>query len=270
MASLPFAPGFISIFENASRSEEFRSVASVICGIIMCKIVYNITGTISLVCFKGYGNLSNAKKVEWNNRGFSTFHAIVVAFASLYLLLVSDLFDEDYNDELIVNRTSAVSETILGISIGYFLTDLAMIIWQYPALGGLEYVLHHGLSMFSIFLALISGQAQIYILMVLFSECTTPFVNLRWYLDVSGQKNSTLYTFNGIALFLGWLIARVFLFIYLFIHMAIHFDQVKQVFPLGFYSLLMVPPVLSAMNAFWFWKIAKGLIKTLSKARHSR
>lgn len=32
----------------------------------------------------------------------------------------------------------------------------------------------------------------------------------------------------------------------------------------------MVPPVLAMMNAFWFWKIAKGLIKTLSKARHSQ
>jgi len=26
------------------------------------------------------------------------------------------------------------------ISIGYFLTDLAMILWNFPALGGLEYV----------------------------------------------------------------------------------------------------------------------------------
>lgn len=42
-------------------------------------------------------------------------------------------------------------------------------------------VLHHGLSMYSIFLSLISGKAHIYILMVLFSEATTPFVNFRWY-----------------------------------------------------------------------------------------
>ncbi|KAI9185909.1 hypothetical protein LWI28_011819 [Acer negundo] len=55
----------------------------------------------------------NLKVVE----GFSTFHAIVVAFASLYLLLLSDLFKEDYHDELIINRTSAVSETIFGICL---------------------------------------------------------------------------------------------------------------------------------------------------------
>ncbi|GMP90036.1 hypothetical protein CsSME_00041352 [Camellia sinensis var. sinensis] len=94
----------------------------------------------------------------------------------------------------------------IQISIGYFLSDLAMILWNYPALGGMVYVLHHGLSMFSIFLSLVHGQGQFYILMVLFTESTTPFVNLRWYLDVAGQKNSKLYVCNGVALFFGWLV----------------------------------------------------------------
>jgi hypothetical protein len=87
-------------------------------------------------------------------------------------------------------------------------------------------------------------------------------------LDVARQKNSNLYVCNGIALFLGWLVARILLFIFFFAHMFIHFDQVKKIFPLGFYDLLVVPPVLAIMNVFWFWKIARGLIKTVSKARH--
>ncbi|KAG6415524.1 hypothetical protein SASPL_122936 [Salvia splendens] len=160
-----------------------------------------------------------------------------------------------------------------------------MILYQYPALGGVEYLIHHGLSLFAITQSLFSGQAQIYILMVLFTESTTPFVNLRWYLDVAGQKNSKLYIYNGVALFLGWLVARIFLFVFYFYHMYVHFDQVskhltfntavrslvvKLVYPLGFYSLLTVPPVLAAMNLFWFWKIARGMVRTLSKARHSQ
>ncbi|GAY62801.1 hypothetical protein CUMW_220680 [Citrus unshiu] len=194
-----------SMADNVSPSKQFYWLVSVFSGIIMCTIVYKLTGIISVLCFKGYRKLSNEKKLEWNNRGFSTFHAFIASTASLYLLLLSDLFSEDYHDELIINRTSSLSETVLGISIGYFLSDLAMILWLYPALGGLEYVLHHGLSMFSIFLALVSGKAQIYILMVLFTEITTPFVNLRWYLDVAGLKSSNIYICNGVALFLGWL-----------------------------------------------------------------
>ncbi|XVE89464.1 hypothetical protein DITRI_Ditri19aG0203500 [Diplodiscus trichospermus] len=271
MVDLPsFPPAFTSIIGKLSSTKEFHWLASCSFGIITCKLVYKITGFISPFCFKGYRRLSNKEKVEWNNRGFSTFHAVISSLASLYLLLFSDLFYDDSSDELIINRTSFISNAILGFSIGYFLSDLAMIIWHYPALGGLEYVLHHGLSMFSIFLSLISRQGQIYILMVLFSESTTPFVNLRWYLDVAGQKSSTIYVYNGIALFFGWLIARIFLFIYFFAHMLNHFDQVKKIFPLGFYSLLIVPPLLALMNVVWFWKILKGLIKTVSKASHTQ
>ncbi|XP_034687039.1 TLC domain-containing protein 4-B isoform X2 [Vitis riparia] len=225
MVGLPFHPAFMGL---VSSSKEFHWMTSVFFGMIFCKIVYELTGLLSNLCFKGYTKLSNTEKVEWNNRGFSTFHAIIVAVASLYLLLVSDLFDEDSHDELIINRASTLSDTILGISIGYFLSDLAMILWNFPALGGLEYALG-----------------------CCWSEEFKP-IHLQWHRTVL------------------WVVARILLFIFFFYHMIIHFDEVKKIFPLGFYSLLIVPPVLAMMNAFWFWKIAKGLIKTLSKARHSQ
>lgn len=236
----------------------------------MCKIVYDLMGAICPFLYKGYTRLDDKTRVEWKNRGFSTFHAVVVAAASLYLLVGSDLFYDSSQAELLIKRTSFFSDTILGVSTGYFLADLAMICYYFPALGGFEYILHHGLSLLSIVQSLVSGQAQIYILMVLFSEITTPFVNLRWYLDVANLKNSKLYLFNGVALFFGWLVARVILFIYFFYHMFIHFDQVKKVYPIGFYTLLTVPPVLTMMNLLWFTKIAKGMVKTLAKALHSR
>ncbi|XP_073023954.1 uncharacterized protein [Primulina eburnea] len=261
--------GLIGNTGHATPTKQLRWLSSVFVGILMCKIVYELTGVVSSLFIKGYPKLDSKEKLEWNNRGFSTFHAIVVAAGSLYLLVVSDLF-VDTQDELMISRTSNLSDTIMGVSIGYFLSDFAMIVFHFPTLGGMEYVVHHGLSMYSIIQSLLSGQAQIYILMVLFTESTTPFVNLRWYLDVAGLKNSKLYTYNGVSLFFGWLVARIILFVYFFYHMFMHFDQVKKVFPVGFYSLLVVPSVLAMMNLFWFWKIARGLIKTLNKARHSR
>ncbi|XP_028800501.1 transmembrane protein 56-like [Neltuma alba] len=242
---------------------------AVVAGILLCILVYGLTAWASSLLFKGYGKLSSAKRMEWNNRGISTVHALFVAFSSFYLLIMLDMFHEDSYDELIVNRSSDLSDTVLGISVGYFLTDLAMILWEFPVLGGLEYVLHHGLSLFSIILSLLSGRGQIYVLMVLLSESTTPFVNLRWYLDVAGLKNSKLYIGNGVALFLSWLIARILLFIFFFAHMWIHFDEIRGIYALGFYSLIGVPPVLAMMNVVWFWKIAKGLFRTISKANYS-
>ncbi|KAK8468664.1 hypothetical protein PHAVU_006G082800 [Phaseolus vulgaris] len=261
--------GLVSSYDIATPTKEIQWLGSVFTGVFFCVVVYRLTAILSSVLFTGYGKLSSAEKIEWNNRGFSTVHALFVSFASFYLVMLSDFFNEDSQEELVINRSFTFSNSVLGISIGYFLADLAMILWHFPALGGLEYVLHHGLSMFSIIQSLLSGQGQIYILMILFSESTTPFVNLRWHLDIAGLKSSKLYVWNGAALFFGWLIARIFLFIFFFIHLWTHFDEVKEIFPLGFYSLLVVPPVLTMMNLFWFWKIAKGLVRNLSKAKHS-
>ncbi|KAJ1285948.1 hypothetical protein BS78_03G316200 [Paspalum vaginatum] len=254
---------------NSGPQERILWPASVLAGIVMCGAVYEITRKVSSRCFKCYNMLSNKQKVEWNNRSFSTFHALFAAAVSFYLVMISDLFNEDVHNGIIIDRKSWLSDSMFGVSIGYFLIDLAMILWHFPYLGGKEYLLHHGLSMYAIGLALLSGKAHMYILMVLFTEVTTPFVNLRWYLDVAGQKTSNLYLYNGVALFVGWLAARIILFIYLFTHMYFRFDQAKSIFTLGFYSLLAVPSTVAVMNVFWFWKILKGMVKTLSRRKHS-
>nr|XP_043637580.1 TLC domain-containing protein 4-like [Erigeron canadensis] len=257
------------IDDYASLSIGRRWLISAFAGIIMCKLSYEYTGLITPLFFKGFTKLKEDHKLEWKNRGFSTVHALFVAFASLYFLLFSDLFDESTHDELIINRRSILSENILGMSSGYFLTDMAMIIWTYPTLGGLEYVLHHGLSMFAIMQSIISGESEFYIFLVLLTESTTPFVNLRWYYDVAGMKSSKLYLWNGIAMFFGWLVARVILFGFFFYHMYNHIDQVRQVHTATFYGLHIIPPVLAIMNLFWFYKIAKGMVRTLKKKTHT-
>lgn len=269
MWNLGMRLGLINIAGHATPVLKLHWLCSVFGGILICKIIYDLTASISAYYFNGYNKLKDIEKVEWNSRGFSTFHALFVAAGSLYLLFVSDLL-VNVQDELMINRSSFLSDNVLGVSVGYFLSDLALIFYHYPALGGMEYVVHHVFSMFSIILSLWSGQAQIYVLMLLFTECTTPFVNLRWYLDTAGFKKFKIYIYNGIALFFGWLVARILLFVYCFYHMFVHFDQAKQVFPWGFYSLMTVPPVLSAMNLVWFWKITNGMVKTLRKAGHSK
>ncbi|CAI9288235.1 unnamed protein product [Lactuca saligna] len=268
-SSMEARTGFSIIAEHATPSNQILWLSSIFGGFVMCKFAYELTGIISPLMFKGFIKLENSKKLEWKNRGFSTFHAIFAAIGALYFLVFSDLFDENTQNQqvLLINRSSASLDTLLAMSIGYFLSDLAMIIWTYPTLGGFEYILHHGLSMLAMGQALLSGQVQFYILIVLFTEITTPFVNLRWYLDIAGKKNSTLYVLNGVAMFAGWLVARVILFVYFFYHMFTHFDQVNQVYPMGYYSLLTIPPALAAMNLIWFRKIAKGLIKTLTKSK---
>eukprot|EP00249_Psilotum_nudum_P010174 c22381_g3_i1 orf=463-1269(+) len=238
---------------------------SVLLGIFMCKFVYDAMKVLSPIYSKAYRQLSKFEKIEWDNRGFSTFHALIVSAIGANLLFFSNFFDDSAPYGPVTLRSTIFSQITVGVSIGYFLSDLAMILWCFPSLGGTEYVLHHLLSVISLALSLYSGHAQIYIYIVLFSEITTPFVNMRWYLHVAGLKNSKAYVINGVLLFLGWMMARVLLFVYFFLHIYLHYDQVREIFPPGFYFLFIAPPLLALMNLFWFYKIVRGMIRMLSK-----
>lgn len=99
-----------------------------------------------------------------------------------------------------VLRTSPLSDASLGFSLGYFATDL-LLLWAYfPAFGGPEMALHHVAALTSVAAAAFQGQAHAYTLALLATECTTPFVNLRFLLDKGGWRDHPLYALNGFLL----------------------------------------------------------------------
>ncbi|CAN6309926.1 unnamed protein product [Urochloa humidicola] len=237
---------------------------SVLLGIVLCKMAYDFTRILSSFYFKGYTSLTKIQRIEWNNRGMSSAHAIFITAVSLYLVVSTDLFSDRVKGP-ITFRNSIISSSALGVSVGYFITDLAMIFWLYPSLGGMEYVLHHTLSLVAIAYTMLSGEGQFYTYMVLISETTTPEINLRWFLDTAGLKKSSAYMVNGILMFVAWLVARIFLFIYVFYHIYLHYTQIMQMHAFGYYLTFLVPSVLFVMNTMWFIKILKGVKKTLAK-----
>ncbi|KAG6607986.1 TLC domain-containing protein 4, partial [Cucurbita argyrosperma subsp. sororia] len=237
---------------------------SIPAGILASKLVYDLTDLISGVYFKSYSNLSRIQRMEWNNRAMSTLHAIFITAASLYMVFLSDLYSDRYFG-FITFRSSTISTFCLGVSVGYFITDLGMISWFYPSLGGMEYVIHHLLSLVAVAYAMLTGEGQLYTFMVLISETTTPGINLRWYLDTAGMKKSKAYLINGVVIFFAWLVARILLFMYMFYHVYLHLNQVLQMHAFGQLLVFVVPLVLSVMNLMWFAKIFRGLKKTLAK-----
>lgn len=253
------------LLKNYVSADLFVVYTSIIIGIFACKTVYDLSQLISPVYFKSYPILTKALQIEWSNRAMSTIHAIYITTVSLYFVLWSDLFTDDQHCGPVTLRSSTLSVSALGVSVGYFLSDLGMILWRYPSLGGMEYVVHHLISLMSVTYAMLTGEAQIYTYMVLISEATTPSINLRWYLDAAGMKRSKPYTINGVVIFLAWLVARILLFIYLFWHSYAYHDQVKRMHGIGVVMMLVVPSVLSVMNLFWFSKIFKGMLKTLKR-----
>ncbi|KAK6931994.1 TRAM/LAG1/CLN8 homology domain [Dillenia turbinata] len=246
-------------------ADPFVPYTSVLGGLFACKLVYELSQLIFTFYSKSYSGLTKIQKIEWNNRTMSTIHAIFIASISSYFVFWSDLFSDQHVDDLITFRSSTLSTFSLGVSVGYFVADLTMILWLYPSLGGIQYVIHHSLSAIAVAYSMSSGEGQLYTYMVLISEVTTPEINLRWYLDMAGMKRSTAYLINGVVIFFAWLVARILLFVYMFYHVYLHYDQVIQMHIFGYLLVFVVPSVLAVMNLMWFWKILKGLKKILAK-----
>uniref|UniRef100_A0A1D1YK97 Transmembrane protein 56-B n=1 Tax=Anthurium amnicola TaxID=1678845 RepID=A0A1D1YK97_9ARAE len=246
-------------------ADSFVPWVSVLGGIFMCKMVYDLIHLVSSFYIKAYPSLTKIQRIEWNNRGMSSVHALYITIMSLYLVCLSNMFSDDGPEGLVVFRSSQLSNFTLGVSVGYFITDLAMIFWLYPSLGGMEYVIHHLLSVFAISYAMYSGEGQLYTFFVLISETTTPGINLRWFLDTAGMKRSKAYLVNGVVMFFAWVVARILLFIYLFCHVYQHYDQIKQMDTIPYILVFSVPSILAIMNIMWFGKILRGLRKTLAK-----
>ena len=49
-----------------------------------------------------------------------------------------------------VLRTSPLSDAALGFSLGYFATDLLLLVLHFPAFGGLEMAVHHVAALASV------------------------------------------------------------------------------------------------------------------------
>ncbi|GJR39293.1 transmembrane protein 56-B-like protein [Tanacetum coccineum] len=207
-------------------ADAFMPYTSVLGGIFASKMVYDLTQLISTFYFRTYAGLTKIQRIEWNNRGMSSVHAIFITAMSLYFVFWSDLYSDQYNGGPITFRSSPLSTFALGVSVGYFLSDLGMIFWLYPALGGLEYVVHHTLSAIAVGYSMYTGEGQLYTFMVLISELTTPEINLRWYLDTAGLKKSSAYLINGVVIFFAWMVI--------------------EMHPMGFLLVFTVPSVLES------------------------
>lgn len=238
---------------------------AVLGGILVFKLVYDLTQLISSFYSRTYNGLTKIQRIEWNNRGVSTLHAIFISTMSLYFVFWSDLFSDHQSTGLITFRNSTPSTVTLGVSVGYFISDLGMICWLYPSLGGVEYIVHHSLSAVAVAYSMFTGEGQLYTFMVLISEVTTPEINMRWYLDIAGLKKSNAYLINGVVIFFAWLVARILLFVFMFYHVYLHHDQVMQMHIIGFLLVHGVPSALAIMNLTWFGKIINGLKKTIAK-----
>jgi hypothetical protein len=128
-------------------------------------------------------------------------------------------------------------------------------------LGDLGMVAHHLVSLATVAYALGQPCGHMYMMWVLFSEVTTPFINLKFLLEYWGMKSSIWYGINGLIILLGWLAGRIYLFGAYFAHVYKHRRETSVLSYAGLFVLLVLPTIISALNLLWFWKIVRGVLK---------
>ncbi|GLU14076.1 hypothetical protein SLE2022_306670 [Rubroshorea leprosula] len=173
--------------KNYLLADLFIPNTSILAGILACKVAYEPTQLLSSVYVKTYAELTcrntgltKMQKIEWNKPVISTIHATFITAMSLYLIVWSDLFSDQQLAALVTFQNTLLSTFGLGASVGYFLMDLVMILWLYPSLWGIEYVVHHFSSTIAVAYSMFTGEAKLYTYMIIISEVRIPEIHMRW------------------------------------------------------------------------------------------
>ncbi|XP_005307592.2 TLC domain-containing protein 4 isoform X1 [Chrysemys picta bellii] len=121
-----------------------------------------------------FNNLNQKRKIEWNSRTVSTFHALVVGAFCVYILL----YDEAVNADHVWGDPSIVKLNI-AITTGYLISDLFLITYYWKAIGDKFFVIHHLAALYAYYFVLGEGMLAYFGNFRLLAEFSTPFVNQR-------------------------------------------------------------------------------------------
>lgn len=138
---------------------------------------------------------------------------------------------------------------------------------SHEALSGAMILVHHIVALLSLATAISVRGAHAYVLFGLFTEVTTPLINLRWQLQEAGASGTKLYMVNGLLMTVVWGCCRVLAFIPLFQHVHAHFaDSLRYLPAYALAVLLGVPALLLVFNLLWFAKMVRGAMKLVRGA----
>ncbi|KAH0618405.1 hypothetical protein JD844_017560 [Phrynosoma platyrhinos] len=111
---------------------------------------HSLSSWISARVTSGFNNLDEKKKIEWNSRTVSSFHALVVGAFCMYILL----FDEAVNADHVWGDASIV-QLNLSITTGYLISDLLLLIFNWKAIGDIFFIIHHFVALYAYYFVLI-------------------------------------------------------------------------------------------------------------------
>ncbi|GLI71148.1 hypothetical protein VaNZ11_016248 [Volvox africanus] len=235
--------------------------------LVLFTLVYKLSRYTTPLFFKGYEQMTIHDQRDWDTRPGNILFSAYVAYGSIHAVMMEDPFWSP-GPQPMMKRTSSDSYAVLGISIGFFLMEMAVTIKYW--MGGTAMIIHHLGSLASVLCAAFFGEGHCATLWMLSTEFTTPFIAFRYLLEKGGLKSHPIYVINGIAILVSWTVARLATFVPFFIVMWHHRDQIPLMNPVVQLLLLVFAPTLAVLNTYWYTKIVRGAVKVLSPQKRTK
>ncbi|KXJ10732.1 transmembrane protein 56-A [Exaiptasia diaphana] len=211
--------------------------------------------------FISYGRLSKSKQCDWETRIASNLHAVIVSGISIYCLL----FDHETNANPIWND-SFLPRLGVAITLGYIISDFFVIVINYNLIGDDAMLIHHVMAIIAYVFVVGIGLLPFFANFRQLAECSTVFVNQRWYFSVIGEPHSSRsFLINAWSMVISFFLCRIAVIPYYYYKCFIVWDtpgrRLLGVIPQTLW--IFTSTVLDVLNVFWMTKMIRGGIKIL-------
>uniref|UniRef100_A0A8D2LEX2 TLC domain-containing protein n=1 Tax=Varanus komodoensis TaxID=61221 RepID=A0A8D2LEX2_VARKO len=208
-----------------------------------------------------YCTLPAVKQNEWNSRCVSTVHAMIVSFFCLYILW----FDDAVNANPICNCSLYVC-----VHVVFYILDLLLLVRYWKTLGDSLFVCHHLAALYAYGYVLSHGVLPYFANFRLLSELSTPFVNLRWFLDVAGWPHSSwLVLANGLAMMVVFFMVRIAVIPSYYAQVYSWYGTLEyERLGLGVQLAWIGPSLaLEVLNLIWMYRIIRGFYRAFCRSK---
>ncbi|KAJ6657670.1 hypothetical protein lerEdw1_002171 [Lerista edwardsae] len=224
-----------------------------------------VSPQLSVSLSPSYSTLSSVKKSEWNSRCVSTLHAVIVGLFCLYILW----FDDAVNANPIWGEPRLVKLNV-AITSGYLLYDLLLLVRYWRTMGDSLFVCHHLAALYAYGYVLSRGVLPYFANVRLLSELSTPFVNLRWFLDAAGwPRSSWLVLANGLAMTVVFFVVRIAVVPSYYARVFASYGTPEyERLGLGVQLAWIGPSLaLEVLNAVWMYRITRGFYRAVRRSK---
>lgn len=227
--------------------------------------IYFASDLIFVRLFNFYRKLNNADRAEWASRVVSSINALCVTYGCVSVLLTEKELHDDP-----VHGYSLRAEWYHKLIMGYFVYDFFLVL-AHKQLRSVGTVVHHVLGFLGPAAATYYRQGQLFTVLWIFTEITTPLVNNRWFLAMAKKTSTQFYILNGLAMTLGFIVFRVLLVPGYSIYALYTFWQDFRTAQLVIQYLTFTCIIgVSSLNTYWTGLMIRGLLRHLSGTSSSQ